>query len=56
MKTNKERIERAQEIALDYLEYIIDYHETPDFIEVIGNTGGDVITYRVYDDGAVYEK
>lgn len=38
------------------LDYVMDYHEAPDFVEVIGRIGGDVITYRVYDDGTMYER
>ena len=30
--------------------------ETPDFVEVAGRVGGDVVTYRVYDDGTMYER
>lgn len=26
------------------------------FVEVTGRMGGDVITYRIYDDGSVYER
>ena len=29
---------------------------TPDFVEIVGRVGGDIVTYRVYDDGSVYEK
>ena len=28
----------------------------PDFVEVTGKMGGDVMTYRIYDDGSVYER
>ena len=44
------------DITLERLEYIMDYHTAPDFIDVTGTIGGDVITYRIYDDGSVYEK
>jgi len=50
------RTDRAQEKALEYLDYIMECFETPDFVEVTGRMGGDVITYRVYDDGAMYER
>ena len=51
-----ERIKKAQDIALEFLEYIIDVREARDFIEIVGCIGGDVLTYRVYDDGSVYAK
>lgn len=47
------RVDKAQDIVLERVEYILDCHETPDFVEVVGNAGGDIVTYRVYDDGAV---
>lgn len=47
------RVDRAQDIVLERVEYIIDCYETPDFVEVVGNAGGDIVTYRVYDDGTV---
>ena len=50
------RVKKAMELALERLDYIIDYHTAPDFVEVIGSMGGDVITYRIYDDGSIYEK
>lgn len=52
----KSRVEAAQELAMDRLEYITSCQETPDFVEVTGNMGGDMHTYRVYDDGSIYEK
>lgn len=56
--TNKERISKAQDIVLAQtcVEFIEDYHWTPDFVEVIGNAGGDVLTFRVYNDGSIYER
>ena len=32
---------------------IIDYYETREFIEVTGRAGGDVLIYRIYNDGSV---
>ncbi len=46
--------DRAQEKALEYLDYIMECLETPDFVAVTGRAGGDVVTYRVYDDGSMY--
>ena len=52
----KKRIETAQTKVLENLDYILETIPTPDFIEVIGRVGGDTVTYRVYDDGSVYER
>ena len=56
MRGNKERVNKAQDRAMESLEYVIDRREAPDFVEVTGYMGGDVITYRVYDDGRMYER
>lgn len=56
MAKNKERVNKAQDRVLERLDYIMDYHETPDFVEIIGCIGGDTVTYRVYDDGSMYER
>lgn len=50
------RIEKAQNIALDMLDYIYETYATPDYVQVVGNMCGDAITLRVYNDGKVYEK
>ena len=52
----KKRIEKAQNKALESLDYILETIPTPDFVEIIGRVGGDTATYRVYDDGSVYER
>ena len=54
MVKSKERVNRAQDRALESLDYVMDCYETPDFVEVTGRMGGDVITYRVFDDGRMY--
>ena len=56
MSRNEARVKKAMELALERLDYIIKYHIAPDFVEVTGEMGGDVITYRIYDDGSVYER
>lgn len=43
------------ELALERLDYIMDYFTTQDFVEVTGRMG-DVITYRIYNAGSIYEK
>ena len=52
----KKRIKKAQDIALEDMDYILDVSPAPDFVEVVGHMGGDTVTYRVYDDGSVYER
>ena len=56
MSKNEARVKKAMDIALEQLDYIIDYYAAPDFFEVTGKMGGDVMTYRIYDDGSVYER
>ena len=55
-KDTTERIRKAQKKALESLDYILETIPTPDFVEIVGRVGGDTITYRVYDDGSVYER
>lgn len=38
------------------LEIVYETHQGRDFVEVIGNAGGDPLRYRVYNDGSVYQK
>ena len=56
MRRNETRVKKALDIALERLDYIMEYYIVPDFVEVIGKIGGDVITYRIYDDGSIYER
>lgn len=55
-KDTAERIRKARNKALEHLDYILETVSTPDFVEIVGRVGGDTVTYRVYDDGSVYEK
>lgn len=41
---------------LDELDYVLEEHKTPDFIEVIGKIGGDVVTHRIYNSGMIVER
>lgn len=52
----KKRIDLAMEKALECMDYILDDYATPDFVEVVGRAGGDMVTLRVYNDGSVYER
>lgn len=40
MARNKERVNKAQDRALESLDYVMECHETPDFVEVTGSMGG----------------
>lgn len=42
-----------EEIGYDY---IIEAHETPDFYEFIVSMGGDILRFRVYNDGTIRAK
>lgn len=55
-KGQKDRVSKAQDRALERLDYILETIPTPDFVEIVGRMGGDTITYRVYDDGSMYER
>lgn len=55
-KGQKDRVSKAQDRALERLDYILVTIPAPDFVEIVGRMGGDTITYRVYDDGSVYER
>ena len=55
-ETQKERIQKAQNRALESLDYILETIPTSDFVEIVGRMGGDTVTYREYDDGSMYEK
>jgi len=52
----KKRIKKAEDMALESLEYILETIPTPEFVEVVGRMGGDTITYRIYNDGSMYER
>ena len=56
LKNTAERVKKAQDKALERLDYILETIPTPDFVEIVGRVGGDVVTYRVYNDGSVCEK
>lgn len=55
-KDTTERVKNAQNKALEYLDYILEMVLASDFVEIVGRVGGDVVTYRVYNDGSVCEK
>ena len=49
------QIKSLQEIR-ERLEIIYSEQKTPDFIEIKGEIGGDMLCYRVYNDGFTCEK
>lgn len=51
-----ERVSKAWDKVLEHLDYILETIPTPDFVEIVGRVGGDTVTYRVYNDGSIYEK
>ena len=54
--TTKKRIKKAQDMALEGLDYILETVPAMDFVEIVGRVGGDTVTYRIYDDGSMYER
>lgn len=48
--------ESALRDTRDRFDYVLEEHKTPDFTEIVGSIGGDIITNRVYKDGSVYEQ
>ena len=55
-KDTTERVKKAQDKVLECLDYILETIPASDFVELVGRVGGDTVTYRVYNDGSVYEK
>lgn len=49
-------IDNAIKEVEERLEIIYSEHKTPDYVEIKGEIGGDMICYRVYNDGSIYEK
>ena len=51
-------IEEAEKILYrdTPIEYIYRVTQTSDFIEFVGDAGGDTLTYRVYNNGKIYAK
>ena len=51
----KKRVQKAEEKALETLDDILGHYSSPDFVEIVGRVGGDTVTYRIYNDGRMYE-
>ena len=54
----RDRVMEAQELIFEQtpVDWIMDYRVAPDFVEIVGSAGGDVLVYRVYNDGSIYER
>lgn len=52
----EKKIVKAKNKVLESLDYILESILVPDFVESVGRVGGDTVTYRVYNDGIVYER
>ena len=52
------RTTKAKSILLnDYgLDKILDVYDAGNFVEVVGRKGGDVLTFRVYNNGEICER
>lgn len=48
--------QKAYKHVIDTVDYVLEEYNGSDFKEVVANIGGDVITYRIYADGTVYER
>lgn len=52
----KKRIQKAEEKALERLDYILNSYSASNFVEIVGRVGSDTVTYRVYNNGCMYER
>ena len=52
----KKRIHNAETKALEYFDYIMETRPAKGFVEIVGSMGGDVLTFRFYDNGAVTQR
>ena len=49
---------KAQNLLLNEhgVDYILECFTAPDYVQCVCSIGGDIFTYRVYDNGTVVEK
>ena len=52
----RERVKKAKNKALEKLDYILETIPKPDFVVIVGRIGGDIVAYKVYDDGSIYKR
>ena len=38
------------------IEIIMSVNKTPDYYQIVGYAGGDILTYRVYNSGTLTQK
>lgn len=50
------RTEKATEIAMERMDRILSTDTTRDAVIITGSIGGDIVTYKIYDNGMVTEK
>ena len=50
------RKEKATKIAMETMDRILSIDETRDAVIISGSIGGDIVTYKIYDNGMVTEK
>lgn len=51
-----ERMTKALDWAKNVVGRILDVWVERDFVEIVGQEGGDTRTFRYYDDGTVVER
>lgn len=56
VKNPVDKFKQAVDDVMERLETIYDVRKAPDFVEIRGETGGDLRCLRVYKDGSVGEK
>lgn len=42
--------------AWNFFDYVLEYYEGTDFVEVVGSRGGDIRSYRFYENGLITER
>lgn len=52
----EEWVEKVINMSLDDFDIIYDTFVTSEFVEIIGNRGGDCVRYRYYKNGQKVEK
>lgn len=52
----KEEKEKLLKQAEEHFDYLLEYSDGGDFIQVVGSMGGDIRTYRFYSNGLITER
>lgn len=55
-KKENPRIRKARKALSGRLDRILDVYEDTRFVEITGRSGGDTLTFRVYDCGTITER